>query len=66
MKNYRQILEEYWPHLALYAGVGITLFLLLGKIFWWFAAKAALKILGLALIGIGFLFRKKQAAEDPI
>lgn len=58
MEGYRRLLQEYWPKIALFAGLGAVLFFFFGKFFLWFFAKSIVKIAGLALIGIGLLFGK--------
>lgn len=59
MEEYRRLLSEYWPRIALWGGLALLAFLAFGKFFLWFTAKASLKILGLLFIGIGLLFRRK-------
>lgn len=60
MEQYRRLLHEYWPRIALWGGLALLAFLFFGKFFLWFAAKAIFKIIGLLLIGIGLLFRRNQ------
>lgn len=58
MEEYRRLLHEYWPRIALWGSLALVIFWAFGKFFLWFAAKAAFKILGLLLIGIGLFFRR--------
>lgn len=64
MQDYRNIFDRYWPLLAFFLGIGLVVFLIWGKFLLWFFAKAAVKIVGLALIGTVLFFKKFNGKNE--
>lgn len=58
MEEFQRIFRQYWLKISLFLGLGLVFFIFFGKFFIWFLAKGVTKLIGLALIGIGLLFRK--------